>query len=183
MLKIVFIGLSLVLGGLCLAGGWMFWRLGECQREACVRLPREPKWLGLVLGLVCLCWSAFHGCEMLEGDLAKFQTLVWLLVPVTGVLSWFALDYLNARSLGGFLTLCANHLIQAAFAFDVPGRAVYGVVCLLLGIAGMVGIGLPWRYRDLVRLGASQILWRRGLAAFFAVCGLILVLMPLFARR
>lgn len=180
--KLVFLGVSAVLGAFCLAASLAFWRVVSGRGASCQRWAREPKWVGLALGLVCLVWSAYHGCGMLEGDLAKFHPLVWALVPVTAALSWYLLDYVNARALGGFLTLCANHLIQASFAFDVPGRAMYGVVCLALGIAGMVGIGLPWRYRDLLRLGATDERWRRGLAVLFGVAGALLLVMPLFAR-
>lgn len=161
---------------------YLLGKMTTTRGESSIQYCRKPVWPGMVLGVVCLVWSAYHGCQMLEGDLERYRTFVWILVPVTTVLSYFYLDYINARVLGGFMTLCANHLICGAFAYDVPGRSFYSIVCLLLGIVGMVGIGLPWRYRDTIRLCARNDHARMAIAGVLVVFGCVLFVMPIFAR-
>lgn len=145
--------------------------------------PRKPIAPGVAIGSVCLVWSAYYGCLMLEGNLAKFHPIVWALVPITIGLSIFYLDYLNARAFGGFFTLSANFLIIKAFVHDVPGRPFFSCICLALGIFGMVALSLPWRIRDLFELGGKNKQAARILAAVFALCGLLLIVMPIFARQ
>lgn len=181
-MKLIFVSLSCVFGVVCLLLAYLAAVKSVREPEACRRLPREPRWAGVALGTLCLVWSAWHGAQMLEGDLEKFRVAAWALVPVTAVLSYFYLDYVNARSLGGFLTLCANHLVNAAFAFDVPGRGFYCVLCLVMGVAGMVGIGLPWRYRDWLKWSGTDRRVGIGSAVFLGVTGVAALVMPWFAR-
>ena len=94
--------LLLLLGLLPLLGALLFAKWNLQNPEKCRRLPRE-RVCGAVIGVICLVWSAWHGCQMLEGGLEKFQTIIWLLVPTGAVACWFWLDYLLARSLGGLL--------------------------------------------------------------------------------
>ena len=144
--------------------------------------PRKPIAPGVVIGAICLVWSAYYGCLMLEGNLAKLHPIVWGLVPITIGLSIFYLDYINARAFGGFFTLSANFLIIKAFVHDVPGRPLFSCICLLLGVFGMVALSLPWRIRDLFELGGKIKQAASILAAVFAVCGIVLIVMPIFAR-
>ena len=145
-------------------------------------LPRKPIAPGVVIGAICLVWSAYYGCLMLEGNLAKLHPIVWALVPITIGLSIFYLDYINARAFGGFFTLSANFLIIKAFVHDVPGRPFFSCICLLLGVFGMMALSLPWRIRDLFELGGKNKQAAKILAAVFAVCGIVLIVMPIFAR-
>jgi hypothetical protein len=145
--------------------------------------PRKPIAPGVAVGSACLVWSAYYGCLMLEGNLAKFHSIVWALVPITIALAIFYLDYLNSRAFGGFFTLSANFLIIKAFVHDVPGRPFFSCICLALGIFGMVALSLPWRIRDLIELGGKNKTLAQALSAVFALCGIVLIIMPLFARQ
>lgn len=135
-------------------------------------------WPGLILGSLCLLWSARHACIMLEGDLQRFHIYVKLLVPFTIVASYFLLDYLNARALGAFMILAANHLLHAAFVAELPARGFYSIVCLALGVAGLFLLGSPWRMRQTMQLAAKNPRWGMGLAAVFVVCAASLVIQP-----
>ena len=144
-------------------------------------MPRL-RWAGILLGVPCLVWSAWHGCIMLEGGLAKFHTLVWLLVPVISILGGLYLDYLFARALGGFLILSANELIRCGFIFDVPLRGLYSVICLAMGICGLFLLGSPWHLRDALKRSAEKPAFGRALAGALAGCAILLILLACLKR-
>ena len=180
----IFLLVSIVIAIACIFLAAVFFGLSKGQwTDDAPAWPRKPIWPGVAIGAISLVWSAHYGCLMLEGNLAKLHPLVWALVPITIGLSIFYLDYLNARAFGGFFTLCANFLIMQSFVHDVPCRALLSCICLLLGVFGMVALGLPWRIRDLFELGGKNKMAAQILAAIFAVFALLLIVMPIFARR
>jgi len=181
---LLFLLVSIILAVFCLCLAGMFFQLSRGNwTDVAPSWPRKPIAPGVVVGAACLVWSAYYGCLMLEGNLAKFHSIVWALVPITIALSIFYLDYLNSRAFGGFFTLSANFLIIKAFVHDVPGRPFFSCICLALGIFGMVSLSLPWRIRDLIELGGKNKTLAQALSAVFALCGIVLIIMPLFARQ
>ena len=179
-MKILFLLISCSTGLICLALAFLL-GLKPTMKNA-PKLTREPRLVGTIVGAGCLVWAAYHGVQMLEGDLERFRVVAWGLVPVITVLSYFFLDYINARVLGGLLALCANHLINGAFVFDVPLRGFYSILCLFLGIFGMVGIWMPWRFRDLIELSGQKDSVRKTCLAVFGIIGIALLTMPWAAR-
>ena len=147
--------LLLVLGLIPLLGAFLFARWNQQKPDHCRRLPRE-RTFGTIIGLVCLVWSAWHGCQMLEGGLEKFQVIVWLLVPTGAIACWFWLDYLLARSLGGLLILTVNILLHEAFVHAVPCRSLFSLFAVLWGVLGMFLLGAPWRWRQLLETTAKN---------------------------
>lgn len=172
-----FILLSTCLGALCLFLAVLYGSLPRGLRDWQRALPRQ-RWLGLLLGSVCLIWAAYHACIMLEGDLSRFHFLVKLAVPAGIVLCFFFLDFLFARALGGFFILCANQLLHDAFVHDVGGRGVYSLVCLALGLIGLFLLGAPWHFRDSMDLALRRPLWSRLLAGLFLLFALVLLAQP-----
>ena len=181
---LLFLLVSIILAVFCLCLASMFFQLSRGNwTDVAPSWPRKPIAPGVFVGAACLVWSAYYGCLMLEGNLAKFHSIAWALVPITIALSIFYLDYLNSRAFGGFFTLSANFLIIKAFVHDVPGRPFFSCFCLALGIFGMVALSLPWRIRDLIELGGKNKTLAQALSAVFALCGIVLIIMPLFARQ
>lgn len=127
-------------------------------------LPRE-RYLGEVVGVLCLVWSAAHVIPMLEGDLARFRLVIKAIVPAVALLGFFYLDYLFTRALGGLFMLMASHLLHGAFVVRLPARPVYSTVCYAFGVIGMFLVGSPWRFRDLLKRATDSRAWRRGLLA------------------
>ena len=167
----------------CIALSAVFFKLSNGDwTDKAPKWPRRPIAPGLVIGIISLVWSAYYGCLMLEGNLAKLHPVVWALVPITAIMSAFFLDYLNARAFGGFFTLSANFLIIQAFIHDVPCRALFSVLCLILGICGMVALSLPWRIRDLFETAGKNSGCAKALAAAAALFGILILVMPLFSR-
>ncbi len=173
----LFLPLTFFLAALLVFLGYAF----AIQPDKMAVLPRL-RWAGIVLGIPCLVWSAWHGCIMLEGGLAKFHTLVWCLVPLLSILCALYLDYLFARSLGGFLILATNELIRCAFIYDVPLRGVYSVVCLLLVICGLFLLGAPWHLRDALKLAEKNTTAGRSIAASLVIAALLLIVLGCLKR-
>ena len=181
---LLFLLVSIILAVFCLCLAGMFFQLSRGNwTDVAPSWSRKPIAPGVVVGAACLVWSAYYGCLMLEGNLAKFHSIVWALVPITIALSIFYLDYLNSRAFGGFFTLSANFLIIKAFVHDVPGRPFFSCICLVLGVFGMVALSLPWRIRDLIELGGKNKTLAQALSAIFAFCGIVLIIMPIFSRQ
>ncbi len=136
-------------------------------------LPRNV-WGGMVLGVPCLAWSAWHACIMLEGGLARLHPVVWLLVPTIAILAYFYLDYLFARALGGFFILAANEMIRGAFAYAIPARPLFSLICLIMGVIGLFMLGTPWRMRDAITLAAGNSKYGKCIGAGFAFAAVVL---------
>ncbi|MBN2450334.1 MAG: hypothetical protein JXR77_08090 [Lentisphaeria bacterium] len=146
-------------------------------------LPRLPRLrvAGEIIGLICLVWSAYYGCQLLEGGLAVHRKLVWALVPVAAVLAYGYLDYLFARSLGGLLVLCASFLLHGAFVADLPVRPAYACVCYAVGSGGLLLVGVPWRFRDLLLAMGQSKPCRHTVAALCVLAGAVFAIMPFLA--
>ncbi|OPZ25769.1 MAG: hypothetical protein BWZ02_02309 [Lentisphaerae bacterium ADurb.BinA184] len=138
------------------------------------RLPRERA-AGVVVGVVCLAWSAQLALPMLEGGLAKYRYVIKALVPVTAVLAYLHLNYLFTRALGGLLVLGATWLLHAAFVANLPGRPLFSLACYGIALTGMVLIAAPWLFRDLLKRAAESRPWRLSAAACVAAACLFFV--------
>ena len=141
-------------------------------------LPRHV-WGGIAIGVPCLAWSAWHACIMLEGGLACLHPVVWLLVPTVAILSYFFLDYLFSRSLGGFFILAANEMIRCAFAHAIPVRPLFSLVCLIIGVMGLFMLGTPWRMRDAIELAGKDKNHGRLIAAALTIMAIVIVVLSL----
>ena len=171
-MDVIFIGLSWLTAAACIFYGAMFWRGGAW----CASSTRW-KWPALVLGLPCLAWCAYHACLLLEGPLVAYHKIVWCMVPTLAVLSWFFIDYHFARTCGGFLILAANELLRRGFGNEVAIRPVFSTICLLLGIAGLFMVGVPWRLRILLEKHSGKQAGRI-IAAILAICAIALLISP-----
>jgi len=139
------------------------------------RLPGE------IIGLVCLVWSAYHVCAMLEGDLEKFRILVRLLAPVVAILGYYHLDYLFTRALGGFVLLAVNHLLHGAFVARIAMRPAFSVICYAIAMAALLLVASPWWFRDLLEKTAESATWRRAWTAGLGAASVAFVVFA-FAR-
>lgn len=130
---------------------------------------------GAALAIICAAWSTHYILLMLEGGMARYHNLAILLMAGLTILCFFYLDYLMTRALGGVVLLCVNAAIGQAFVADLPGRGAYAILCYILGIAAMVMIGLPWRFRQLLETSARSAAWRHAVGGLLALAALVLV--------
>ena len=167
---------SSILFGLALGGGAWLFLFGTVRWPDLHRgLPRE-RVLGGIVATLCLIWAAYQVLPMLEGGLARYRIVVKLTVPVVAVLSYFHLDYLLTRAVGGLLLLVLNHLLHAAFVAQIPMRPLFSAICYVISLAGFFMVGAPWRFRDVLERAGESVQWRRGVCAAFGVCGVAFLL-------
>lgn len=174
-----FAALSFVFAAILAALGYILAFASHRQPDLWRTLPRE-RILGEIITIVCLVWCTVHVLPMLEGDMARFRIWVRLLAPVLAVLSFFFLDYLFTRALGGLFLLMVNELLHGAFTVHLPARPVFAVVSYILAILAMFLIGTPWRFRDLIEKCRDSMHWRAWcggttafVAVYYAVCGFL----------
>jgi len=170
--------LTFLLGAISAGMCFLFVTYSSSRPNIAIKIPRW-RIAGMILGTLCLLWSAYEGCIMLEGDLARFHKFVWMLVPVTAILSWFYLDFIFSRALGGFLLLAVNLSLHAVFAYNIPLRWLYSIIALIWGIAGLFLLGTPWRWRQLIELSAKNRRTAVLLGVISVISTLIFWLLPL----
>ncbi len=150
------------------------WTLLPKKKNLWKSLPRE-RVAGIILGVVCLWWSAAHAYPLLEGGLAKLRVFIAPLLVVISVLSYFLLDYLFTRALGGFVLLTVNWLLHEAFAAHIPLRHTFSAICYLLGIFAIVIIATPYHFRDLLDKITNVPRWRLATASILGISGSVLL--------
>jgi hypothetical protein len=162
------------------AAQWLLPRFPECWRM----LPRE-RVVGLAIGCVAVYWSGRLVLPLVTEfsffGLVKVAILPFGLFLV--VSSYFFLDYLFTRAVGGMLLLVVNYLLHAAFVTHAPMRPMFAIVCYVLGMAGIFMIASPFRFRDLLRRATESPAWRRSLATVLMVAGLITAGVSVAATR
>lgn len=137
----MFIGLSIIFALIIALLG-----CGISRPDFGIKLPRRH-FAGILSGALLLVWCGYEGCLMLEGNLAGYRKLVIVLVPIAIVMSWYFLDYLLARSLGGWLAMLANCLLHLGFVENCFARSLYSSVLFIWGCVGLILVACPWRLR------------------------------------
>lgn len=170
--------LGTAFGLFLLGAGLLFWRWVPKHRDLWRSLPRE-RTVGTVLGFFCLTWSAFLAAPLLEGGLAPLRRLLPVVVILVTVGSWYCLDYVLTRALGGFLLLAANFLLHEAFVAHAALRPVLSVALYLVVGAGMIMIAYPYRFRDLLEKGATNGRLRGWVSGVLAVVGAVIAILSL----
>lgn len=115
------------------------------------KMEKLPRWKipGTILGIFVLAWCIPHAMPILPENLHKL--LFPLLVAVV-IASWFTLDHLFARALGGYFILTAHLFLRETFAYEEIANPYFAILCFLYGTFGIFLCGLPYRLRDIIRL-------------------------------
>jgi hypothetical protein len=102
----------------------------------------------------------------------KFRTaLPWIVVALS-LSSFFLLDYLFARAMGGLILLAVNSLLHGAFVAHMPARPVFSFICYVLGTYALFMLGSPYRFRDLLERMTLRSGWRFGVGGTLLAAGL-----------
>ncbi|NOY81955.1 MAG: hypothetical protein GXP31_13240 [Kiritimatiellaeota bacterium] len=178
-MSVSFTALSLIFAAILAGLAYVFGIATVRQPDLWRKLPRE-RVVGEVIAVICLVWCTVHILPLLEGNMVRFRAWVRILAPILAVLSFFFLDYLFTRALGGLILLLINDLLHGAFTVHLPARPVFALVSYTFGIAALFLIGTPWRFRDLLEKCKLSVRWRSwstgtlaAAALYYAVCGLI----------
>jgi hypothetical protein len=143
-------------------------------------LPRE-RYVGCFIGWICLVWSASLAMPLLEGGLAGLRRLLPFLVFAVAVGS-LLLDYLFTRALAGLMLLIVNQLLHLAFVAHVPARWLLSLVCYAFGVAALMMIAYPFRFRDLLEKATLHRRWRAPAGAFLLLAGMQSVVLAVFCH-
>ena len=100
---------------------------------------------------------------------------MWYAAVILTVLSYFYLDYLFARALGGAFIIGAYYFVHAAYEFQVPGAIMLTIFAWLWGIAGIIISGKPSLMRDYFRRNANNLKLKNASYVFFGATGIIFI--------
>ena len=153
--KIYFYGMIILGLALIVAGVWSL-MLNDNNLPKWEKLPRNLG-VGILFGIVDLIWCIPHTRPLLP------TSMHFLLIPAVVVCAFITfkfLDYVFARSLGGFFILLAYYLLHESFTYHTPLLPLYSFFCYLMGGAGLFFCGKPYLLRDLIRKMARDTFWR-----------------------
>lgn len=136
--------------------GIFFLILTEKNLSRFESVPRN-RLFGLLTGWFALAWCVPHAQAVAPGFLLP---LLWPLVVLVPIASFFCLDYMTARAVGGLLVIFSYEALHRSFALDLPLAGVIAVLSWLLGGCGVWISGIPYHFRDAIRLAAGKKKWR-----------------------
>ncbi|OGV31743.1 MAG: hypothetical protein A2020_05485 [Lentisphaerae bacterium GWF2_45_14] len=153
-----------------------FFKLNEKNLSLREKLPRNA-FFGVLTAVAAALWCIPHAVPVVPAGLQH------LIVPgavVAAVLAITFLDYLFARTLGGFLILLAHYLLHDSFTFHTPLSPIFAVFCFIIGTAGIFFAGKPYLMRDLIRKGAKERIFRFAVSAFFVLFAISCIAASIF---
>ena len=165
-------------GIILIAFSFLCWRILPNKKQLWRIIPRD-RTLGTVLGAICLIWSAMNAYPLFEGNAVKFRAFLAPAAIIITILSYFHLDYLFSRALGGILLLSISWLLHEAFVIHTPMRPLFSVICYSLGIASFFLIAAPYRFRDMLEKVTDDGRWRTGVAGIIGCMGCLLLLISI----
>ncbi len=130
------------------------------------------KQLGVIIGFPLICWCVPHAQAII---FAWAEAYLWYAAVILTILSYFYLDYLFARALGGAFIIGAYYFVHAAYEFQVPGAIPLTIFAWLWGIAGIIISGKPSLLRDYFRKSANSIKLKNASCIFFGISGIIFI--------
>jgi hypothetical protein len=129
---------------------WIF-RLGPENVGRWEKIPRSLV-AGMPFAVVSLFWCIPHAKPLLPDSLHVF------LLPTAifcAAATFFLLDFVFSRALGGFLVLLAYYFLHASFTYHTPVKPLFSLFCYGMGIVGLFLCGKPWLLRDWIRRFSS----------------------------
>lgn len=118
------------------------------SRRVLKAFPRNF-WIGLVLALVAVGWSAWEVNAMPMGFMDAYKQWLWILTPVVFILIVTLMNELLAsRALGGILMLSASPVLELQRVNGSGWALVLAVLAYSWVICGMVLMLSPYRFRQ-----------------------------------
>lgn len=145
------------------------------------KMQKLPRWKvpGIILGTFVLAWCIPHAMPILPEN---FHRLLFPFLVAVVIASWFVLDHLFARALGGYMILTAHLFLRESFAYEEISNPVFPILCFLYGTFGIFLCGMPYRLRDIVRLELKPE-FRWIFPVFFGILFLAFLAMGIFYVR
>lgn len=171
---------AILVGILLLGVGIACWRMLAQSRDVWLWLPRSRR-PGAVLTCGAVVWCALQLLPLIGGEsqgATRFLLAIALGIGLAAC-SYYWLDYLFARSLGGMMVLTVESLLHAAFVGHAVFHPFFSALGYVYGVAGIYFIAAPYRFRDLLEQMEKNAGWRRALSVFFMASGGFAILVAL----
>lgn len=145
------------------------------------KLPRNV-YIGMLIAMIDLAICVPHSMPLVPTSMQN-----WL-IPAAVIFTWLIyqfLDYIFSRAFGGLLILLAHYLLFASFAFNIPLKPIFSILCFAMGTMGIFFCGKPYLMRDLIRKIASHDKWRYSaviISSTYAMIFLIIAIIQLMAK-
>lgn len=165
-------------GGLfLLISGIFFLRLNQENLKRFESLPRN-RYFGLFAGWFGLIWCIPHAQAVAPQFLIPFMWPIALIAPVA---AFFCLDYMTARAFGGLLIIISYEALHQSFALALPLAGVIAVLSWILGACGIWISGIPYSFRDAIRLAAAKTLWKNVFGLPLLLTGILFIISGVFS--
>ena len=145
------------------------------------KMEKISRWKipGIILGTIVLAWCIPHAMPILP---EIFHKLLFPFLVAAVIASWCVLDHLFSRALGGYMILTAHLFLRDSFGCEEISNPFFAILCLVYGTFGIFLCGLPYRMRDIVRLGLKpKIRWI--FPVFFGIVSLAFIIMGICYLR
>lgn len=111
----------------------------------------RSKAVGIIIGFPLICWCVPHAQVIVFG---WAEAYLWYAAIILSVLSYFYLDYLTARAIGGLFIIGAYCFVHAAWDFKFKGAIPLTIISWIWGIIGICISAKPSYLRDFFRKAA-----------------------------
>lgn len=132
--------------------------------------------IGVIIGFPLICWCVPHAQVII---FSWAESYLWYAAIILSVLSYFYLDYLTARAIGGLFIVGAFCFVHAAWDFKFRGAIPITIMSWIWGIIGIIISAKPSLLRDFFRKCSANIKLKFAshtfmylTAVIFGLCGL-----------
>ena len=136
------------------------------------------RYFGMSAGWFALIWCIPHAQAVAPGFLLP---LLWPLALIVPAASFFCLDHMTARAVGGLLIIFSYEALHRSFELALPTSGVIAVFSWFLGACGIWISGIPYHFRDALRLSAAKGKWKLLFTAACWIAALLFTISGVFA--
>ena len=111
------------------------------------------KIIGIIIGFPLICWCVPHAQVII---FSWAEAYLWYAAIILSILSYFYLDYLCARAVGGLFIIGAYCFVHAAWDFKFAGAVPITIFSWIWGIIGICISAKPSYLRDFFRKCAAN---------------------------
>lgn len=173
-------GIAVVLGSVIGAGCLPHVVAPSAARESIMRFPRS-RIAGVLLSTIGLLWAGWLLFHTPLGRFDQLKPLLYVLVPITIVLTIFFMDeLLAARALGGVLILIPAPILALARWHASAGRLVIVGLMYVFVVAGVVLVISPYYFRKAAGFCLRDDARSRVSGVLGVVLGVVVILLGLF---
>ena len=88
---------------------------------------------------------------------------------------------MTARAFGGLLIIISYEALHQSFALALPLAGVIAVLSWILGACGIWISGIPYSFRDAIRLAAAKTLWKNVFGLPLLLTGILFIISGVFS--